>query len=105
MNNLLSYFGLVDDARISASEKDLPVLQIKTPTQTTTLTTKRLQRIRSSERPNILKKISMTRNYPLSENSGPNLKPASQEETNNKMTPQKNLVKSQRHRHQIRQLL
>ena len=28
MNNLLSYFGLVD-ARISASEKDLPVLKTK----------------------------------------------------------------------------
>ena len=28
MNNVLSYFGLVD-ARISASEKDLPVLNIR----------------------------------------------------------------------------
>ena len=28
MNNILSYCGLVVDARINASEKDLPVLQI-----------------------------------------------------------------------------
>merc|ERR1719483_544696 len=81
----------------------MSLLRIKTPTQRTIpSTTKRLRRIRSSERPNILKKTSMTRNYPLSENYGPNLKPASQEETNNKMTPQKKLVKSHRHRHQLR---